>query len=96
MLHKLKILQSNSLHEKLQCNLPEHRIVDLPVHDHCLKHRTFSNHKLNHPMYQHEKIPEIQAETTHILPSPLPLLEGQAGQPVNTVPPKTTPNLQVL
>jgi len=47
-------------------------------------------------MYQHQKIPAIQAEKTHIAFPPSPSQKGQAGQPVNTVSPNKVPTLQLV
>ena len=39
--------------------LPEEGIVHLPVHYHGLKHGSFSNHELYHPVYDAQKVPVI-------------------------------------
>lgn len=65
------ILHANFTTIKKKCT-PEHRIVDLSVHNHSFKHWPFTYNKLYHSMYQGEQIPTTTTQLKK-MDSDLPL-----------------------
>jgi len=46
-------------------NSPVERVLNFSVHDHCLKHGTFTNDKLNHTMYRIQQWPNSTHTCIH-------------------------------
>jgi len=47
----------------MQAISPEHWVVYFPIHNHCFKHGSFSDDKLDHSVNQQQEIP---AEKIHL------------------------------